>query len=146
MSSILDRLKDALGEDAVLTGPAVSTRAVSLPFRDMAEHVQTVKTSLERHWPTSRLYVLGHIGDGNLHLFVSPGIEAVNLHREVDEVVYTPLAAIGGSISAEHGIGLEKREHLRLCRGLEEVEMMRAIKRILDPKNLLNPGEVLLVP
>jgi FAD/FMN-containing dehydrogenase len=119
---------------------------VSLPIPEMAAYVQTVRTQLERRWPTSRLYVLGHIGDGNLHLFVSPGVEARNLHDEVDELVYTSLPATGGSISAEHGIGLEKRDYLHLCRSPEEVGIMRAIKRMLDPKNILNPGKVLLIP
>jgi FAD/FMN-containing dehydrogenase len=116
---------------------------VSLPIRDMAAYVQTVTTGLKQRWPASRFYVLGHIGDGNLHFFVSPGIEAENLHRDVDELVYAPLQGIGGSISAEHGIGFEKRDYLALSRTPEELEMMRAIKRMLDPKNILNPGKVI---
>jgi FAD/FMN-containing dehydrogenase len=119
---------------------------VSLPIRDMAVYIEKVKSRLERRWPENRLYVLGHIGDGNLHLFVSPGVEAENLHREVDELVYTSLPATGASISAEHGIGLEKRDYLGLSRGAEEVKVMHAIKRMLDPKNILNPGKVLLLP
>jgi FAD/FMN-containing dehydrogenase len=56
--------------------------------------------------------------------------------------VYRPLAAIGGSVSAEHGIGLEKRAYLPLSRSPEEITAMRTIKRALDPKGILNPGKV----
>jgi FAD/FMN-containing dehydrogenase len=116
---------------------------VSLPIRNMAAYVQAVATGLKQRWPASRFYVLGHIGDGNLHFFVSPGIESDNLHRSVDELVYAPLQEIGGSISAEHGIGVEKRDYLALSRTPVELELMRAIKRMLDPNNILNPGKVL---
>ena len=63
-------------------------------------------------------------------------------HR-IEELVFTPLQALGGSISAEHGIGLEKRQWLHLSRSPEELALMRTLKAAMDPLGLLNPGKVL---
>ncbi|MES0875260.1 FAD-binding oxidoreductase [Sinimarinibacterium thermocellulolyticum] len=116
---------------------------VSLPIREMETYVAEVQARLKRRWPASRCDVIGHIGDGNLHFFVHPGSSGDDLHAQADEDVYTPLAPIGGSISAEHGIGTEKRRHLGISRTRAEIALMRTLKRTLDPKNLLNPGKVL---
>ena len=115
---------------------------VSLPIVHMDEYIQQVETSLARRWPQGKCYVLGHIGDGNLHLFVSPGFGDSNLHPQADQDVYEPLIKYGGSVSAEHGIGLEKRGWLGSSRSDPEMELMRLLKRTLDPKNLLNPGKI----
>ena len=64
-----------------------------------------------------------------------------NRHR-VELCVYEPLRAIGGSVSAEHGVGLEKKPYLDISRSEAEIELMRALKRALDPKGLLNPGKI----
>ena len=64
-------------------------------------------------------------------------------HQLVDEIVYGCLDGLSGSISAEHGIGIEKRQWLGHSRSAEELALMRGIKATLDPKNLLNPGKVL---
>ncbi|PTU28256.1 FAD-binding oxidoreductase [Stenotrophobium rhamnosiphilum] len=116
---------------------------VSLPIRDMEAYVIEVQARLKKRWPNSRCDVIGHIGDGNLHFFVTPGCEGENLHHQSDEDVYAPLQPIGGSISAEHGIGTEKRVHLGISRSPEEIELMRLLKRTLDPKAILNPGKIL---
>jgi len=116
---------------------------VSLPIRDMEQYVTDVQARLKKRWPNSRCDVLGHIGDGNLHFFVHPGEPGENQHAQSDEDVYALLKPIGGSISAEHGIGTEKRKHLPISRSPEEIALMRALKATLDPKNILNPGKVL---
>ena len=90
--------------------------------------------------PGERTIVWGHLGDGNLHVNVvgpAPG------DRSVDERVLRLVAAHGGSISAEHGIGVAKRDWLGLTRSEAEIAAMRAIKRVLDPAGMLNPGVVL---
>jgi FAD/FMN-containing dehydrogenase len=115
---------------------------VSLPIKDMMSYVEDVKRRLEGRWPGSRLYVLGHIGDGNLHFFISPGREEADLHAAVDAAVYEPLVRYGGAISAEHGIGLEKKPWLRLSRTSAELALMRRLKHCLDPRNILNPGKI----
>jgi FAD/FMN-containing dehydrogenase len=87
--------------------------------------------------------VFGHLGDGNLHLIVAPGDGSAEARRTVEEMVYTPLKAINGSVSAEHGIGIEKRDFLPLSRTAPEISVMRAMKQVFDPNNILNPGRVL---
>lgn len=116
---------------------------VSLPIRDMEAYIVDVHARLKRRWPNSRCDVIGHIGDGNLHLFVHPGCEGEQQHAQSDADVYAPLQPIGGSVSAEHGIGTEKRHHLGISRSAEEIALMQLLKRSLDPKNILNPGKVL---
>ncbi|MDH3692428.1 MAG: FAD-binding oxidoreductase, partial [Gammaproteobacteria bacterium] len=61
----------------------------------------------------------------------------------VEEIVYQPLTAIHGSVSAEHGVGLEKKPYLHWCRNENEIALMRLLKRSMDPKGILNPGKVL---
>lgn len=115
---------------------------VSLPIRHMSAYVAEVRERLLQRWPESRCYVLGHIGDGNLHLFVTLDRGDRSLHPEVDQAVYAPLKPLGGSVSAEHGIGLEKKAWLSLSRTAGELELMRQLKGLLDPSMLLNPGKV----
>jgi FAD/FMN-containing dehydrogenase len=81
------------------------------------------------------------MADGNLHIVIAAGDDPATRAR-VEAMVYQPLAAIGGSVSAEHGIGLEKRSYLPLSRSAEEIATMRLVKRALDPKGILNPGKV----
>jgi FAD/FMN-containing dehydrogenase len=119
---------------------------VSVPIRDMIEYVDQVKRNVERRWPDGRFWVLGHIGDGNLHFFVTPGSHADDpsqLHGISDGLVYGPLAAFGGAVSAEHGTGLEKKAWMHVTRSEIEIELMRCLKRTLDPRNLLNRGKVI---
>ena len=111
---------------------------VSLPIRDMDEYITEVTAGLRRRWPEGQCHVIGHIGDGNLHLFVSPGTTGERLHAEADEEVYAPLSRFGGSVSAEHGIGLEKKRWLPTSRSQTEIALMQLLKRTLDPHNLLN--------
>ncbi len=115
---------------------------VSLPIRAMPDYVAAVQQNLTRRWPEGRLYVFGHMADGNLHLFVKP-FESGDHRAASDELVYQPLAGVGGSVSAEHGIGVEKLRWLPHSRTPAEIALMRTLKRSLDPTNLLNPGRVL---
>jgi FAD/FMN-containing dehydrogenase len=70
------------------------------------------------------------------------GAEGADTRQRVEAVAYEPLASLGGSISAEHGIGLEKKPWLRISRSDEEVQVMRRIKAALDPHRILNPGKI----
>lgn len=121
----------------------VLTFDVSLPIADMQRYTDALEAQLTQRWAEARLVVFGHLGDGNLHISVCAGSAEVEVRREVEAMVYQPLAALGGSVSAEHGIGLEKRPWLSTCRSSAEIELMRTLKQALDPLNLLNPGKVL---
>lgn len=118
---------------------------VSLPLRAMPAYVETVRRVLAERFPGARSTVFGHLGDGNLHLVVGAGGADEATRHGVEAVIYEPLAAVGGSISAEHGIGLEKRPYLPISRSPAEIALMATLKRALDPKAILNPGKVLAV-
>ena len=111
---------------------------ISLPIREMESYVIDVEQTLKERFPDTRLISFGHLGDGNIHLGVGPARDK----HAVETIVYERLGKVNGAISAEHGIGLEKREFLPHSRSDAEIELMRTLKRALDPKNLLNPGKI----
>ena len=115
---------------------------VSLPVTEMEGYVAEILRRLEREWPDYRRFVFGHLGDGNLHV-IAAGPFSREAKAGIERCVYEPLAARGGSVSAEHGIGLEKQPWLALSRSDAELALMRRIKDALDPKGILNPGRVL---
>ncbi|MCC5882805.1 MAG: FAD-binding oxidoreductase [Halomonas sp.] len=116
---------------------------VSLPIPDMPGYADTLVDSIRERWPDGRVAVFGHLGDGNLHVSVGVGSSDLATRREVERIVYGPLSELGGSVSAEHGIGLEKRDYLALSRTPEEIALMRTLKHALDPKGLLNRHKIL---
>ena len=81
------------------------------------------------------------MGDGNLHFGISAGDDE-SAREAVERAVYEPLEDIGGTVSAEHGIGLEKKSYLLISRTPEEVALMRTLKQALDPRGILNPGKI----
>jgi FAD/FMN-containing dehydrogenase len=115
---------------------------VSLPMRHMETYAERLKAGLEEWRDDADGLVFGHIADGNLHIFVRPHEEGGNKERS-DSIVYGCLDGLDGSVSAEHGIGIEKKEWLPQSRTAEEIELMRGMKRLLDPENLLNPGKII---
>ncbi len=121
----------------------IFTFDVSLPIRHMEDYVAGVRAALRSQWPNARTLVFGHMGDGNLHVIVSVGEHDAQTRHRVELTVYEPLAACGGSISAEHGIGLQKRDYLSLSRSSAELALMSRMKRMLDPDNILNPGKII---
>ncbi|HLK25468.1 MAG TPA: FAD-binding oxidoreductase [Caulobacteraceae bacterium] len=132
----------ALRDDVAQTarnGPMVAFD-VSLPIARMQDYLAEVRDALAKRWTGARLVVFGHLGDGNLHLVA--GVGDASARRAIEDIVYGPLQARQGSVSAEHGIGLQKRPYLALSRSPEELALMRLIKRSLDPTNTLNPGKI----
>jgi FAD/FMN-containing dehydrogenase len=115
---------------------------ISLPVSEMEDYVADILARLEKEWPAYRRFVFGHLGDGNLHI-IAAGPPSREAKAGIERCVYEPLAARSGSVSAEHGIGLEKQPWLPLSRGPAELALMGQIKRTLDPRGILNPGRVL---
>ncbi|MBD3895047.1 FAD-binding oxidoreductase [Halomonas sp. ML-15] len=130
-------------EGLIKTLSPLFTFDVSLPIAEMEDYVDRVEAAIRRDWPEGRAVTFGHLGDGNLHLSVSVGSGGAEVRRAVEQHVYLPLAELGGSVSAEHGIGLEKRDYLPLSRTPEELVLMRTLKQALDPLGLLNRHKVL---
>ena len=87
-------------------------------------------------------YVIGHLGDGNLHLTIAARAPLDELKPAIEELVYDGLKAMGGSFSAEHGIGLEKRDALARLGDAGKLATMKAVKQALDPRGMMNPGKV----
>jgi FAD/FMN-containing dehydrogenase len=115
---------------------------VSVPVSKVPALIARAGAALQAAFPGVALYAFGHIGDGNVHYNV--GDDALLARRdEVNAIVFEAVAALGGSISAEHGLGQLKREAIRRHKDPIELELMRALKRTLDPQGLMNPGKVL---
>lgn len=115
---------------------------VSVAISDMGAYIDTIVKDLRAVWPAVHFYAFGHMADGNLHLYVSCGqADAATRHR-VEQLVFEPLRQIGGSITAEHGVGLEKKEWLHFSRTPAEINLMKALKQTLDPRGILNPGKI----
>ena len=114
---------------------------VSLPLSAMNEYAEVLESRFKAELPDCFPVLFGHIADGNLHIFAGPYIDEDH-HKQADQIVYSALEPFGGSVSAEHGIGLDKKPWLSLNRSEDELALMRAIKQVLDPKNLLNPGRI----
>jgi len=116
---------------------------VSMPLSKMEAYLEAVDSRLAVLYEHFQCITFGHLGDGNLHLIVSLGDSgSAKDKQKVELSVYEPLGEIGGSVSAEHGVGLEKKAFLDLSRNENELNLMRTLKRALDPKNLLNPGKI----
>jgi FAD/FMN-containing dehydrogenase len=107
---------------------------VSMAIADMPGYLGILRRGLAERVPGSRLFVFGHVADGNLQH------EAT--FETVERCVYEPLRSIAGSISAEHGIGLERKAYLEISRSAAEIATMRALKTALDPRGILNPGKI----
>ncbi len=113
---------------------------VSLPVSAMTRYVDDLRAALARRWGEVELISYGHLGDGNLHLAVSCGSVADKV--EIERLVYEPLRAVRGSVSAEHGIGVDKKPYLNFTRTAQEIAVMHAVKAAIDPTNILNPGKL----
>ncbi|MFT3811825.1 MAG: FAD-binding oxidoreductase [Acidovorax sp.] len=121
---------------------------VSVPISAVAEFVREADAALQKHFPSMRTITFGHLGDGNVHYNVSRGADqteeqVVGLTKEVYAIVHGVAHRLGGSISAEHGIGQHKRDELPHYKSALELRLMQRIKAALDPQNLMNPGKLL---
>jgi FAD/FMN-containing dehydrogenase len=140
-------LREFISEAQAHEGPNIK-HDVSIPISRIAEFIAVTDAELARAHPGIRMVTFGHLGDGNVHYNVSapPGIapdEFVKKSGAINRVVHDSVARFDGSISAEHGLGQLKREEIKRYKSALELELMRAIKRTLDPLGIMNPGKVL---
>ena len=120
---------------------------ISVKINDIPHFLDDVDGVVNAHYPDLEVCWFGHIGDGNLHLNI---LKPENLSQEdfyerchkISPMLFELIQNRSGSISAEHGVGLLKRDFLTYTRSEEEIEAMRSIKRVFDPHNILNPGKI----
>lgn len=135
-------LRDASSEFWQFLGPFASFD-IGLPVGDMDAYAQLCRAALAAELPGCLCCFLGHVADGNVHIVAYvPGAET-QPYEAIDEIVYRLVRQFGGTISAEHGIGLKKKPYLSYSRTPEEIALMKTLKGVLDPKGILNPGKVL---
>jgi FAD/FMN-containing dehydrogenase len=116
---------------------------ISLPLAAMEQYIEVLSRNLKAGIGEHRLWIFGHLGDGNLHVIVQvQPQDYLTLRPKIEALVYDPLGNLGGSVSAEHGIGLEKKPYLSVCRSASEIALMRALKKAFDPDGILNPGKI----
>jgi FAD/FMN-containing dehydrogenase len=121
---------------------------ISVPIARIDEFVERAGQRVRELQPQARLVVFGHVGDGNLHYNISQpqGWDPDRFRsagQALTAAIYTLVSELGGSISAEHGIGVTKKEALARYRNGVEIELMRTLKTALDPHNTMNPGKVI---
>jgi D-lactate dehydrogenase (cytochrome) len=141
------RLRELFSEVQRHAGGSIK-EDISVPVAAVPAFIAEANAAVAALIPDARPLPFGHLGDGNIHYNVSQPIGAdkdafLKRWGEVNEVVFAVVKKYGGSISAEHGIGLLKRDLLPSVKDPVALELMRGIKRLLDPKGILNPGKVL---
>ena len=141
------QLREDITEAQRLEGASIK-HDVSVPVSSVAEFITRATAGLAAKFPDVRVVAFGHVGDGNIHYNCSKAErqearEFFAQSAEVNHIVYEVVNSLRGSISAEHGLGVLKRDEIKLYKSPLELEMMRSIKNALDPHGLMNPGKVL---
>lgn len=121
---------------------------ISVPVSRIADFIRTTDCQLQQAFPGCRHVTFGHLGDGNLHYNVSPPEgedydKFMQQQSAINRIVHDNVDLYGGAISAEHGIGTLKRDELVRYKPPAALDFMRAIKKAIDPSNLMNPGKIL---
>ncbi len=116
---------------------------VSLRSADVGQYVSEVSDRIEEAVPNALVAAFGHLGDNNIHISVLADGCKTTYSQVIEKHVYDSLIPFDGAISAEHGIGLEKKPYLSISRTAEEIELMKSLKKMMDPNNILNPGKVI---
>ncbi|MFA1676039.1 FAD-binding oxidoreductase [Rhizobium mongolense] len=119
---------------------------VSLPIGIIDLFVTNVTSQLNGEFPSIHISVFGHMGDSNIHLCISAGFIDGYVKRRITTIIYEHVRQFRGAISAEHGIGILKRDYLHYSRNHQEIALMHSIKRTLDPNWILNPGKIFAAP
>lgn len=117
---------------------------VSFSLDRIGAAVEELRRRIEAAFPGAAWVVFGHLADCNLHVNIMAEPAGPQTRKRAEDLVYGLVGELGGSVSAEHGIGRAKAAYLRLTRSPEELQLMAQIKQTLDPKNILSPGRVLV--
>jgi D-lactate dehydrogenase (cytochrome) len=140
-------LRENISEAQAAEGPNVK-HDISIPISRIPAFIETCDRRLADAFPGVRMVTFGHVGDGNLHYNAAhpegsdPGA-FLGRSAEINRIVHDCVHEFGGSISAEHGLGQYKREEILRYKQPVEIELMRAVKRALDPLGIMNPGKLL---
>ena len=132
-------IRDGVGEVTPLLMP-MANFDISLPVSRMQPYLESITAELRQVFAGIRILIFGHIGDGNLHIITTTG-EAGD-RPAIYDIVYRATREYQGSVSAEHGIGMLKKDFLAYSRTPEELALMRTLKQALDPRGILNPGRI----
>ena len=116
---------------------------ISIPVSLIGEVIDKISLELKECEGVKTIFPFGHVADGNIHFIIGKDSDDDKLKSEINEIIYSNTEKVDGSISAEHGIGLDKKKYLIKTRSQDEIELMRLIKKSIDPKNILNPGRVI---
>lgn len=135
-------VRDACAEFTRFLGPH-EPFDIGLPVASMDRFVRACHAALAERLPGAFALFYGHVGDGNLHIVSGLPGASPQPKAAIEEIVYGLVREFGGTVSAEHGIGLTKRKWLDYVRSDVEIALMRRLKAALDPQNLLNPGKVI---
>ncbi len=150
-SNSLWALRENISEAQAAAGKNIK-HDISVPISAIGDFVEETNQRLLQQFPGVRMVVFGHLGDGNLHYNVSPAADLsgpehadafLGLQSQINKVTHDAVAAVNGSISAEHGLGVLRRDESARYKSAVELGLMHTIKRALDPHGRMNPGKVL---
>jgi FAD/FMN-containing dehydrogenase len=141
------RIRDQFGEMQTREGGSIK-HDVSVPVASIPAFIEEANAAAKKLIPGCRPLPFGHVGDGNIHYNISQPVgadkdEYLKRWDDMNDVVYKIVLKYGGSVSAEHGVGIVKRDYLPKIKDPVAYELMKTLKRTLDPKGILNPGKVL---
>ena len=141
-------LREDISESQGAEGPTIK-HDIALPIACISAFIDSTGAAIARHFPALRLVVFGHLGDGNLHYNLSPPAAGMDraafaaLEAPLNRLVHDAVHEAGGSISAEHGLGVLRRDEAARYKTAVERRLMHSLKRAFDPLNLMNPGKLL---
>jgi len=140
-------LREAVPEGELREGGAIK-HDISVPLSAIPEMAAGVEKLIVEHLPDGRLTIFGHLGDGNLHINIRPPAgqtlaALADRKAEITLAIENLAVSLGGSFSAEHGIGQIRLPGMLAHKSTVELDLMRALKHALDPRGLLNPGKVI---
>ncbi|MDA1088895.1 MAG: FAD-binding oxidoreductase [Proteobacteria bacterium] len=141
------RIRETIPEAQITAGASIK-HDVSVPVSKVPEFLVRAQQIVEKEIPGVRVCAFGHLGDGNIHFNLSQpkaadGEAFLAEWKKINRLVHDLVHEMGGSFSAEHGIGVLKRDDLKRYTSAVELELMQALKQTLDPKGIMNPGKVL---